>query len=171
MRRVIFGLLLVCAAPALGFQYWNDVRYSAVLPDLSVEIRVENPSGAGIENYLLYDMGGMQEMPMAPLADGPSTVAGRALGPITGDSYYGFRLLQGGEISRRRVFLSGVSALSIFHPVRLVPSFFLISSQLFSPFPFIFTRLKPPLNTRPLSDMTIFPVLRASTGSSPPVSS
>jgi hypothetical protein len=91
-------LLLISASSAEAFQYWNDVRYSALLPDETVTIRVENPSGGGIENHLLYAQGGIVEEPMVPITDGPSTVTATVPGPVTGTHYYGFRSLQGEEL-------------------------------------------------------------------------
>jgi hypothetical protein len=59
---------------------------------------MENISGAGIENYALYNSGGVQETGMVPIIDGPSTLTADLPGPAMETSYYGFRLLQGAEI-------------------------------------------------------------------------
>jgi len=90
-------LLLLCSH-AHAYQYWNDIRHSALLPDSTVSIRAENVSGAGVENYLLYNEGGVQEVTMSPMVDGPSTLQAAAPGPIAALRYYGFRLLQNGNI-------------------------------------------------------------------------
>jgi len=91
-------LLLVAASPSQGYQYWNEVRHSALLPEQSVTIRVENLSGVGIENYILFADDGIVEMPMDPIRDGPSTLSQSVPGPVAETRYYGFRLLHGGEI-------------------------------------------------------------------------
>lgn len=96
--KLLALLLLVSASSADGFQYWNNVRHSALLPDETVTIRTENPSGAGISNYLLYEASGVNEEAMTPIADGPSTVTATVPGPVSTTHYYGFRLLQSGEI-------------------------------------------------------------------------
>jgi hypothetical protein len=90
--------LLVLASGAEGYQYWNYIRHSALLPDNGIEIRVENPSGAGIENYLLYAGAGIVEQSMTPIVDGPATIAASVPGPVSAARYYGFRLIQGGEL-------------------------------------------------------------------------
>jgi hypothetical protein len=83
---------------AHGFQYWNDIRNSASLPGGNVDIRMENPTGAGVENYILYAASGIQEQAMSAIADGPSTLGATVPGPSTGTDYYGFRLIQGSEL-------------------------------------------------------------------------
>ena len=55
MRYLMLLLVVALALPAQGYQYWNDIRHSASLPDTTVVVRVENPSGAGVDNYLLYE--------------------------------------------------------------------------------------------------------------------
>jgi hypothetical protein len=83
---------------ANGYQYWNDIRNSALLPDSTITIKVENPAGAGVENYLLYSSGGIQEEGMTLISDGPSTLSATVPGPVTDMLYYGFRLIQGDEL-------------------------------------------------------------------------
>ena len=94
---IVVFLLILCST-ANAYQFWNDVRHSALLPDSAVTIRMENISGAGIENYALYNDGGVRETVMLPILDGPSTLAANVPGPAAGTGYYGFRLLQGTEI-------------------------------------------------------------------------
>jgi hypothetical protein len=93
------GAVALLALPrAAAFDWWNDTRHSALLPDARVTVRTESPSGAGAQNFLLYAAGGVQEEPMASIADGPSTVQGTVPGPSGAPRPYGFRLLQGGVI-------------------------------------------------------------------------
>jgi hypothetical protein len=68
------------------------------MPDSTIEIRTENPSGTGVENYLLYSGNGIEEEPMDAITDGPLTISGTAPGPVTSDLRYGFRLIQGDEL-------------------------------------------------------------------------
>jgi hypothetical protein len=103
------SVLMILFTSAYGFQYWNDIRNSALLPGNTVNIRMENPSGAGIENYILYAAGGIQEQAMNFILDGPSTLGATVPGPVTGENYYGFRLTQNGELDLM--------------PVRLAPGF------------------------------------------------
>lgn len=99
MRRLLaITCLLLLAVPAQSYQYWNDIRSSASLPDTTLVIRLENPSGPGVENYLLYDESGIEESVMSPVLDGPSTLSAIAPAPAAGASYYGFRLIQGDEL-------------------------------------------------------------------------
>jgi hypothetical protein len=100
MRHLVVTifLLLTTISSAHGFQYWNDIRHSASLPGGTVHIRVENPAGAGIENYVIYSSGGVLEQLMTPITDGPSTLGATVPGPASGTGYYGFRLTQGGEL-------------------------------------------------------------------------
>lgn len=99
MGRILLPICFITlASPAYAYQYWNDIRFSALMPDSTVTIRVENPLGAGVENYLLYSNNGVQEEPMVTIIDGPSTVSAVVPGPIDETRYYGFRLLQGDEI-------------------------------------------------------------------------
>lgn len=90
--------VLVFFSYAYAYQYWNDIRHSALLPDSTVTIRVENLSGAGVENYILYSEGGVEEAAMTPIVDGPSTLTATVQGPDLYVRYYGFRLLQAGDI-------------------------------------------------------------------------
>jgi hypothetical protein len=100
MRKIFFLAMwaLTLGSSAYGFQYWNDIRHTAMLPGNTVEIRIENPSGTGIENYLIYADNGIQETTMASILDGPSTLSASALGPVSETHYYGFRLIQGDEL-------------------------------------------------------------------------
>ncbi len=59
---------------------------------------MENPSGSGVENYLLYHDTGIAESVMSPALDGPSTLSAIAPAPVAGTSHYGFRLIQGDEL-------------------------------------------------------------------------
>ncbi|MEJ2720366.1 MAG: T9SS type A sorting domain-containing protein [bacterium] len=90
--------LLTMISSAHGFQYWNEIRNSALLPGNAVNVRVENLTGAGVENYLLYAASGIQEQVMTAITDGPSTLSATVPGPTTGTDYYGFRLIQGTEL-------------------------------------------------------------------------
>ncbi|MBN2565901.1 MAG: T9SS type A sorting domain-containing protein [Candidatus Eisenbacteria bacterium] len=104
MRRLpVLSLLVVLpplllTLPAHGYQYWNDIRHSALLPDSTVVVRVENPTGSGEENDVLYEGAGIQELQMTPIIDGPSTLSASVPGAVTGTRYYGFRLTQGSEL-------------------------------------------------------------------------
>jgi hypothetical protein len=99
MRGLLFAVcVLLAGSTAHAYDYWNDIRHSALLPGNTVNIRMENPAGAGIENFLLYANGGIFEQTMTPIADGPSTLSGTVPGPVTAARYYGFRLTQGGEV-------------------------------------------------------------------------
>ncbi len=97
-RFALAFCLLLLGSRAHAYQYWNDIRHSALMPDGSVVIRAENPSGTGIENYLLYAGAGIAEQAMVPIADGPSTVSAAAPGPASSSRSYGFRLIQGEEL-------------------------------------------------------------------------
>ena len=99
MKKIALAIAaLMFGSGAHAYQYWNDIRHSALLPDSTIVVRVENPSGAGIENYLLYAGAGIVEQVMTPLVDGPSTVSAVAPGPVGVSRRYGFRLVQGTEI-------------------------------------------------------------------------
>ena len=102
---VVTGVSLMAPA-AWGYAYWNDIRHSALLPDSAITVRIENPSGSGVENYILYDGGEILEVPMAAVLDGPSTLAANVPGPVGGSRYYGFRLLQGEELDLMPVRLA-----------------------------------------------------------------
>ena len=97
MKRFMLTAMLILVAQASGYSYWNSIRYSALLPDQTVLVRVENPFGSQIYNYLLYDDGGVEEVAMESVADGPSTVAATVPGSSSSASHYGFRLLQPGD--------------------------------------------------------------------------
>jgi hypothetical protein len=99
MRTLLFALCVALAgSTAHAFEYWNDIRHSALLPGNNVNIRMENPAGAGIENFLLYANGGILEQAMTAIPDGPSTLSGTVPGPVAAARYYGFRLKQGSEL-------------------------------------------------------------------------
>ena len=85
-------------AEAQEYAYWNQIRHSATLPCDLVEIRMENPAGGAVENHLLYLTTAVEEVPMALIPDGPSSLAAAAPAPVTGPRGYGFRLTQGEEI-------------------------------------------------------------------------
>lgn len=95
---LLIAVLALSALPSSAFQYWNDIRHSALLPDETIVVRVENPAGSGEENYLLYEGPVVQEAAMTPVTDGPSTVEAIAPGPVSSGRYYGFRLIQGSEL-------------------------------------------------------------------------
>ncbi|MGD9403417.1 MAG: hypothetical protein PVF95_14255, partial [bacterium] len=97
-RALIAAVLLLLGSHAWAYDYWNDIRYSALLPDSTMIIRTENVYGAGISNYALYNEGGVQEAEMATIIDGASTVSAAVPGPLAGTRYYGFRTLQSGSI-------------------------------------------------------------------------
>jgi hypothetical protein len=90
--------LVLLSTPAWGYQYWNELRHSALLPDETMTIRVENPAGDGYENSILFAAGGVAEEPMTLIPDGPSTLAATVPGPVAETRYYGFRLLHGDDI-------------------------------------------------------------------------
>jgi hypothetical protein len=104
-RATLVILLLTLAFRAHGYQYWNDIRHSALLPGDSITIRVENPAGTGIENFLLYAGTGVEEAVMTHIADGPSTLTATVPGPVAVMRYYGFRLIQGDELDFMPVYL------------------------------------------------------------------
>ncbi len=97
VTAIVILILLLCSH-ANAYQYWNDIRHSALLPDTTIAIRVENVSGAGVENYALYRDSGIQEELMIAIPDGPSTLTADLPGPVSGTSYYGFRILEGDDI-------------------------------------------------------------------------
>jgi hypothetical protein len=99
MCTVLFVMCLLClATQAQAFTYWNQVRNSAALPNGQLAVRVENPSGAGIQNSLLFGSPAVEEVSMLSIPDGPSTNEGFAPGPTGQRRYYGFRLQQGETI-------------------------------------------------------------------------
>jgi hypothetical protein len=81
------------APTAEAFDYWNLIRNSALLPDTTVTIRMENPFGSEIENYLIYSNGVLYESLMTPVLDGPSTLQGNVSGSGDDTLFYGFRLI------------------------------------------------------------------------------
>ncbi|MBD3349416.1 MAG: hypothetical protein GF400_09520 [Candidatus Eisenbacteria bacterium] len=102
--------LLLFSTGASGYQYWNDIRSSALLPDDTVIMRMENPTGGGEENYVIYRDSGIAEALMSAVPDGPSTLSATVPGPVAEDRNYGFRLLQGSELDFMPLPLaSGVS--------------------------------------------------------------
>ncbi len=88
-------LLLLAVTPADGYEHWNDIRHSALLPDDTLVVRMENPNGGGAENYVLYDNSGIIEGLMSHSVDGPSTLQAIVPGPMTHPMYYGFRFVSG----------------------------------------------------------------------------
>jgi hypothetical protein len=103
-------LLLLISTQASAYTYWNEIRHSALLPDESVTVRVENPFGGGIDNFLLYSAAAITAEPMMPILDGPSTLSATVPGPISVPLYYGFRMVSGDEIDLMPVFIpNGVS--------------------------------------------------------------
>jgi hypothetical protein len=95
---MLAACLLAFGSQAHGYAYWNDIRHSAVLPDTTLTVRVENPAGTGVENYLLYAGSEILEEPMIPIVDGPSTVSATVPAPVAGPHCYGFRLIQDQEL-------------------------------------------------------------------------
>ncbi|NLP06004.1 hypothetical protein GX411_08660 [Candidatus Fermentibacteria bacterium] len=88
----VVGFLIACSAQAQGYQYWNFLRHSALLPGQNMTFRVENPSGSGIQNYLLYEgASGVSSVPMSYVLDGPMTVTASVPGPTGSVRRYGFR--------------------------------------------------------------------------------
>lgn len=95
---VLTLVLLGDVADARAFTLWNDIRASALLPDQTVTIRVENPPFAGAVHSLLYAQGGVQEVPLASVPDGPATFEARVPGPVSGPRGYGFRMVRPGAL-------------------------------------------------------------------------
>jgi hypothetical protein len=95
---LMLAVLLFLVPHAYAYDYWNDIRHSALLPDSTVTIRAESIHGTGVENYALYNQGGVQEASMTHILDGPSTIAATVPGPHTDTLYYGFRTLQGDKV-------------------------------------------------------------------------
>ena len=102
--------LVLAAGSATAFTFWNETRSSALLPDQTVVLRTENPSGAGITNSVLYEDGGIQELFLSPVLDGAATLEGSPLGPVAGSRGYGFRLVRPGEIDVLAVRVANGSA-------------------------------------------------------------
>jgi hypothetical protein len=99
MRKMTLACLIVAiASQTHAYSYWNDIRYSALLPGGAVTVRMENPTGGGAANRILYAEGGVQELDMAPVLDGPSTLEATVPGPGAEARWYGFRLVQGSEL-------------------------------------------------------------------------
>jgi len=120
----LLAAALLLARSATAFTYWNDVRHSAELPGGLVTVRLENPSGTGVINELLYADGGVQSVTMEPVADGPSTVQASVPAPGAGARFYGFRLVQGTDLELLSVRLAdGVSpGLSDLAPLSTDPT-------------------------------------------------
>jgi len=98
MRKTALACLLVAiASQARAFSLWNDIRWSALLPGGSVTIRMENPAGGAV-NRILYAEGGVQELDMTLVLDGPSTLEATVPGPGAEARWYGFRLVRGSEL-------------------------------------------------------------------------
>jgi hypothetical protein len=92
---------------ACAYTYWNDLRHSALLPDNTITVRMESPTGAGVENRILYAGSGITEQVMTPVLDGPSTLEATVPGPVASARSYGFRLIQGTEIDFAPVHIAG----------------------------------------------------------------
>jgi hypothetical protein len=103
----IAALALALFVNAEAYEHWNDGRHSALLPGDSIAVRVETPSGPGVENYLLYAGSAIEEVPMLAIDDGPSTVAATIPGPVSDVRICGFRLLQNGELDLMPVRVAG----------------------------------------------------------------
>jgi hypothetical protein len=96
---VLLGLL-ACGAEAQGYQFWNFLRHSAMIPGQNMVFRVENPSGSGMQNFILYEgASGVSSAPMSPVTDGPMTVTATVPGPTSSTRRYGFRHTGAGGIS------------------------------------------------------------------------
>lgn len=109
-RLLVLSLIpLAVAADARAYTLWNDLRASALLPDQTVVVRVENPAAAGGAQTILYAQGGVQEAPLAPVADGPATFEARVPGPVSGPRGCGFRLLRPGLLDVMAVPLAAGS--------------------------------------------------------------
>jgi len=107
MRHLILPLLLLIAVtPAHGYEHWNSIRHSALLPDDTIVVRMENPYSAGEENYALYGNEGIVEELMSHTIDGPSTLQAIVPGPVTTSLYYGFRFVNGDDIDLMPVRLA-----------------------------------------------------------------
>ncbi len=88
---VLLGLI-TCVVQAQGYQFWNYLRHSALLPGQTMTFRVENPSGSGIQNFLLYEgASGVASTTMSYVLDGPMTVTATVPGPVGSARRYGFR--------------------------------------------------------------------------------
>jgi hypothetical protein len=101
MRAPAIALvLLVSGVHAQGYMHWNYLRHSALIPGQNMTFRVENPSGTGIQNYLLYGgASGVSSATMSFVLDGPLTVTATVPGPAASTRRYGFRYTNAGEIS------------------------------------------------------------------------
>lgn len=93
MRYLIITCMFILFSKAAGYDYWNYIRYSALLPGEEIEIRVENPTGSSVENSIIYSNNGISEEPMMLINDGPSTLSATVPGPVQDVRNYGFRLL------------------------------------------------------------------------------
>jgi hypothetical protein len=98
---IVISTLLNCclfAGSVSAFTFWNDFRTSALLPDETVTVRIENPQAPGSVNAILFEQNGVQEIPLAPVVDGPSTLEAGVPGPVVDRRYYGFRYVRGDSI-------------------------------------------------------------------------
>jgi hypothetical protein len=111
MRPPISILVLASCFLMLGsanaFTYWNDFRASSLLPDGSVTLRVENPQDSGSTQTALFSQSGVQEVPLLPVLDGPSTLEAVVPGPVGTGRYYGFRYVRNDSIDLLTVRLPG----------------------------------------------------------------
>jgi hypothetical protein len=110
MRPTINLLVLFIFSMAAGtvnaFTYWNDFRASALFPDDSLVIRVENPQSTGSTHTTMYDQDGVQEIPLSPIPDGQNTLEASVPGPLDGRRYYGFRYVRNDSIDLMSVRLA-----------------------------------------------------------------
>jgi hypothetical protein len=90
---------------AHAFTLWNDFRASALLPDESVLVRVENPQVPGSANTVLYQQSGIQEIPLVPVLDGPSSLEATVPGPAGERRSLGFRYVRNDSIDLMTVQL------------------------------------------------------------------
>ncbi len=90
--------VLLCVPSAQAFQYWNDIRHSALLPDSSIVVRTENPNGTGDENTILYLNNTVESRAMVPVLDGPATIEAAVPGPLNEPVDFGFRLIRDAEL-------------------------------------------------------------------------
>lgn len=95
---------------ANAFTFWNDFRASALLPDETVTVRIENPQVSGAANTVLFAQDGVQEIPLTPVADGPSTLEAGVPGPVIDRRYYGFRYVREDSVDLMPVRLPGGAA-------------------------------------------------------------
>jgi hypothetical protein len=103
-------LTLSLVVNARAYEHWNDSRHSALLPGDSIAVRVESPSGPGVENYLLFAGSGVEEATMLAIDDGPSTMSATIPGPVAEVRRCGFRLIQDGALDLMPVHIANGSS-------------------------------------------------------------